>query len=89
MAMTVTTKETIWLQGLLDDLEIDQDFLKMNCDSITAIYLTKNQVYYARTKAHRHQFHFVGRFLMRVTSNYKRFTRKRIPLIYLPRLFWE
>jgi len=35
-------KETIWLQGLLDDLEIDQDLLKINYDSINAIYLVKN-----------------------------------------------
>jgi len=31
MAMTEAMKETIWLQGLLDDLGIDQDLLKINC----------------------------------------------------------
>ena len=44
MAMTEAMKEAIWLQALLDDLKIDQDQLKINCDSMSAIYLTKNQV---------------------------------------------
>ena len=42
MAMTETMKEAIWLQGLLDDLGVDQDLLKINCDSMSAIYLAKN-----------------------------------------------
>ena len=50
MAMTEAMKEAIWLQGLLDDLGVDQDLLKINCDSMNAIYLAKNQVYHARTK---------------------------------------
>ena len=37
MVMKEAMKETIWLQGLLDDLEIDQDLLKINCDSMSAI----------------------------------------------------
>jgi len=49
MAMTEAMKEAIWLQGLLDDLGIEQDLLKINCDSMSAIYLAKNQVYHART----------------------------------------
>ena len=31
MAITEVMKEAIWLQGLLDDLGIDQDLLKINC----------------------------------------------------------
>jgi len=41
-AMTEAMKEAIWHQGLLDDLKIDQDLLKINCDSISAIYLARN-----------------------------------------------
>lgn len=44
MAITVVMKEAIWFQGLLDDLDIVQDFLKVKCDNISAIYLAKNQV---------------------------------------------
>jgi len=50
MAMTEAMKEAIWLQRLLDDLRIDQDLLKINCDSMSAIYLAKNLVYHARMK---------------------------------------
>ena len=48
---------------LLDDLEIDQDLLKINCDSISAIYLAKNQVYHMRTKHIDVRLHFVREIL--------------------------
>jgi len=88
MAMTEAMKEAIWLQGI-DDLKIDWDLLKINCGSISAIYLAKNQVYHARTKHIDIRFHFVREILLRVSSSCKRFTRKRIPPICLPRLFRE
>jgi len=34
--------EAVWLQGLLDDFGTDHDLLKINCDSMSAIYLAKN-----------------------------------------------
>ena len=43
MTMTEVMKEAIWLQGLLDDLGIEQDMLKINCDSMSTIYLAKNR----------------------------------------------
>jgi len=58
MAMTEAMKETIWLQGFLDNLGIDQDLLKINCDSMSTIYLTKNKVYHVRTKHIVVRFHF-------------------------------
>ena len=62
MAMTEAMKEAIWLQGLLDDL-VDQDLLKTNCDSMSVIYLAKNQVYHERTKHIDVRFHFVREIL--------------------------
>ena len=67
MAMTEGIKEAIWLQGLLNDLRIDHDVLKINCDRINAIYLAKNQVYHARTK--HIDVRWFEKFLMRVTSS--------------------
>ena len=32
MAMTEAMKKTIWLQELLDDLGVEQNLLKFNCD---------------------------------------------------------
>ena len=63
MAMTEAMKETIWLQGLLDDLEIDHDLLKINCDSMSVIYSAKNQVYHARMKHINVRFHFIREIL--------------------------
>ena len=59
MAMMEAMKEAIWLQGLMDDLGIWQDFLRLRCDSMSAIYLAKNQVYHARTKHIDVRYHFV------------------------------
>jgi hypothetical protein len=59
MAMTEAMKEAIWLQGLLDDLGVEQDFLQVRCDSMSVIYLAKNQVYHARTKHIDVRYHFV------------------------------
>ena len=89
MAMTEAMKETIWLQGLLDDLGIEHDLWKITCDSMSAIYLVKNEVYHARTNTLMSSFTLFGRFLIRVTLNYKSFTRKRILSIYLSWLFRE
>ena len=63
MAMTEAMKEAIWLQGLFDDLGVEQDPLKINCDSMSAIYLAKNQVYHARTKHIDVRFYFVREIL--------------------------
>jgi len=38
MTMTEAIKEAIWFQGLMDDLGIKEDFLRVHCDSMSAIY---------------------------------------------------
>jgi len=63
MAMMEAMNETIWLLELLDDLGIEQDLLNINCDSMGAIYLAKNQVYHERTKHINVRFHFVWEIL--------------------------
>jgi len=42
----------------MDDLEIEQDFLWVNYDSMSAIYSAKNQVYHARSKHIDVKYHF-------------------------------
>jgi len=44
-------------------LEIEHDLIKIICDSMSAIYLAKNQVYYVRTKHIDVRFHFVREIL--------------------------
>ena len=41
----------------------EQDILKINCDSMSAIYLARNQVYHARTKHIDVRYHFVREIL--------------------------
>ena len=43
----------------MNDLEIEQDFLWVYCDSMSTIYLAKNQVYHVRTKHIDVKYHFV------------------------------
>ena len=63
MVITEAIKEAIWLQGLLDDLEIDQDLLKINCDNMSVIYLAKNQDCHARMKHIDVRFYFIWEIL--------------------------
>ena len=41
MALTEAVKEAIWVQGLMDDLGIEQDFLRVHCDIMSTIYQRK------------------------------------------------
>ena len=59
MVLTEAVKEAMWLQGLMDDLRIRQDFMKVHCDSMSVIYLAKNQVCHARMKYIDIRYHFV------------------------------
>ena len=59
MVLTDAVKEAIWLQGLMNDLGLEQDFLKVNFDRMSAIYLAKNQLYHARTKHIDVRYYFV------------------------------
>ena len=43
----------------MDDLGIKQDFLQVHCDSLSAIYLAKNQVYHERMKHIDFKYHIV------------------------------
>ena len=55
--MMKAMKELIWLQGLLYDLEIDQDLLKINCDSMSTLFGKKLGVS-CKNKAHQCQVLF-------------------------------
>ena len=55
MAMMEAMKEAIWLQGLLDDLGIEQDLLKINYDSMSANLFGKELGISCKNEAHRRQ----------------------------------
>ncbi|KAL0451880.1 UNVERIFIED_CONTAM: Retrovirus-related Pol polyprotein from transposon TNT 1-94 [Sesamum latifolium] len=50
MAVAEAAKEALWLNGLAKDLGVEHGGVQLHCDSQSAIYLAKNQMYHARTK---------------------------------------
>ena len=57
MAVAEVANEALWLTGLVKELRIEQGGVQLHCDSQSAIYLAKNQVYHARTKHIDVRFH--------------------------------
>ncbi|XP_039683885.1 secreted RxLR effector protein 161-like [Medicago truncatula] len=52
-------KEAIWLKGMIGELGITQECVKIHCDSQSAIHLANHQVYHERTKHIDIRLHFV------------------------------
>ena len=59
MALAEAGKEALWLKGFVNELGIDQGGVQLYCDSQSAIYLAKHQVYHARTKHISVRYHKV------------------------------
>jgi hypothetical protein len=63
MAVAEAAKEALWLTGLVKELGVEQGGVQLHCDSQSAIYLAKNQVYHARTKHIDVRFHKIRELL--------------------------
>ena len=63
MAITEAVNEAIWFQGLLGEFGIDKKYVKLYCDSQSAIHLAKNQIYHAKMKHIDVRYHFVREIL--------------------------
>lgn len=59
MAMTDAVKEAIWLKGILSQLGLKQDKLKIYCDSQSAMHLSKHHFYHDRSNHIDIKYHFV------------------------------
>ena len=57
MAVAKAAKEALWLAGLVKELGIQQGGVQLHCDSQSAMFLAKNQVYHVRTKHIDVRFH--------------------------------
>uniref|UniRef100_A0A2N9G9Z0 Reverse transcriptase Ty1/copia-type domain-containing protein n=1 Tax=Fagus sylvatica TaxID=28930 RepID=A0A2N9G9Z0_FAGSY len=64
MAVAEAAKEALWLKGLVKVLGLNQSGVQMHCDSQSAIYLAKNQVYHARTKHIDVRFHKIRELIV-------------------------
>ncbi|KAG8485910.1 hypothetical protein CXB51_020233 [Gossypium anomalum] len=65
MVITEACKEAIWLQGLFSELNEDLQISTVFCDSQSAIFLTKDQMFYERTKHIDLRYHFVRDIIAR------------------------
>ncbi|XP_056687282.1 secreted RxLR effector protein 161-like [Spinacia oleracea] len=59
MALTEAEKEGMWLKRLVNDLGLHHDQAIVYCDSLSAIYLAKDQVCHERTKHINVRYHFL------------------------------
>ncbi|KAG8502915.1 hypothetical protein CXB51_000770 [Gossypium anomalum] len=59
MAITEACKEVIWLKGLFSELNEDLQISTVFCDSQSAVFLTKDQMFHERTKHIDVRYHFV------------------------------
>ncbi|KAG8497073.1 hypothetical protein CXB51_008352 [Gossypium anomalum] len=65
MAITEACKEAIWLKGLFSELNKDLQISTVFCDSQSAIFLTKDQMFHERTKHIDVRYHFVHNIIAR------------------------
>ncbi|KAG8485491.1 hypothetical protein CXB51_021304 [Gossypium anomalum] len=65
MAITEACKEAIWLKGLFNKLNEDLQISTVFCDSQSAIFLTKDQMFHERTKHIDVRYHFVRDIIAR------------------------
>ena len=57
--LNVGLNEAIWLKGLFGELCDDLKLIALYCDSQSAIFLTKDQMFHERTKHIDVRYHFV------------------------------
>ncbi|KAG8474528.1 hypothetical protein CXB51_031383 [Gossypium anomalum] len=65
MAITEACNEAIWLKGLFSELNEDLQISTVFCDSQSAIFLTKDQIFHERTKHIDVRYHFVRDIIAR------------------------
>ncbi|KAG8474177.1 hypothetical protein CXB51_033819 [Gossypium anomalum] len=65
MAITEACKKAIWLKGLFSELNKDLQISTVFCDSQSAIFLTKDQMFHERTKHIDVRYHFVRDIIAR------------------------
>jgi hypothetical protein len=59
MAIAEACRESVWLKGLYADLCGDDSCVNLCCDSQSAIYLTKDQMFHERSKHIDVKYHYV------------------------------
>ncbi|KAG8474474.1 hypothetical protein CXB51_031434 [Gossypium anomalum] len=65
MVITEACKEAIWLKGLFSELNEDLQISTVFCDSQSAIFLTKDQMFHEKTKHIEVRYYFVHDIIAR------------------------
>ena len=63
--VTEACKEALWLKGLFGELSDQLQISTLVCDSQSAIFLTKDQMFHERTKHIDVRYHFVHEIIAR------------------------
>lgn len=50
ISLSEASREAIWLKGICEGLGFEQEAAEIHCDSQSAIYLSKNNMFHERTK---------------------------------------
>ena len=66
-AAAEAVKEAIWLKRMLKELGVDQRSIMINCDSQSAICLSKNQTHHEKTKHIDIKLHFIRLEVLKAT----------------------
>ena len=86
VAVTDAFKEAIWLQGLLNEIQVIQAKVVIFSDSQGAIHLCKNHVYHEITKHVDVKFHFVRDQMANGIGNIQKVPTNTTQLIWEPKL---
>jgi len=84
--VTDAFKEAIWLQGLLNEIQVIQGRVVVFSDSQSAIHLCKNPIYHGRTKHVDVKFHFVRDQMANGIGNIQKVPTNTTQLIWEPKL---
>ncbi|CAA7055051.1 unnamed protein product [Microthlaspi erraticum] len=59
MSLSEAVREAIWLKGVCEEWGFKQNAVEVHCDSQSAIYLAKNNMFHERTKHVATKVHFI------------------------------
>ena len=59
IAVTKAVKESLWMKGLVNEMEFKQGTILVHCDNQSNFHLTKHQVFHNKSKHIDVKLHFI------------------------------
>lgn len=63
-----TIIEAILLKGIVEEFDIDQEFVVIKCDNQSALHLAKHHVFYERSKHIDVRMYFISKGIVKVVK---------------------